>query len=107
MTFDGVSREICRGILIPVLFVITDLVRQVYPRKPKQVFLHVSPLLWQLLGSGAAAGGGGNAHLRQALGNLIASLYANMGQELIQVASQNSNVTPKMKSLLQDLIENP
>ncbi len=78
-----------------------------YPRKPKQIFLHVSPLLWHLLGSGAAAGGGGNAALRDATGGLVAVLHSHMGPELLHAASQNSSVTPRMKALLKELVNHP
>ncbi len=88
-------------------FCFVDLVTQVYTRKPKQVYLHVSPLLWHLLGSGAAAGGGGNALLRDATSGLIAALHSQMGADLMQSAAQNSSVTPRMKALLKDLIDNP
>ena len=100
-------KELWHSDILRIFVRVVDLTTQVYQRKPKQVFLHVSPLLWHLLGSGAAAGGGGNAQLRDATGGLIAALYSQMGPDLLQAASQNSSVTPRMKSLLKDLIENP
>ena len=68
--------------------------------------MHVLPLLWNLLaglsGSGSAAGAHG---LRQAASKLSLSLHACMGPALMEHASSNSNVTPKMKQLLQDMLE--
>ena len=85
-----------------------DLIGEVYPRKPKQVFTQVSPLLWQLLQSSASgSGAAGNAQLKQATSSMILSLYSQMGEELVQAANVNSKVTPKMKSVLEDIIEHP
>lgn len=80
---------------------VSVLVTQVYPRKPKQVVLHVLPLLWHLLGSVSSAA------LKASTGTLVQSLYACMGNSLTDHASSNSNVTPKMTQLLQDFIDNP
>ncbi|XP_064623563.1 TOG array regulator of axonemal microtubules protein 1-like isoform X2 [Lineus longissimus] len=82
------------------------LVTKVYPRKQKQVILHVLPLLWHLLGlTTAGSGAGSSGNIRTATNKLVSSLYLQMGQGLIETASTNTNVTPRALQLLQDIID--
>ncbi|XP_077995867.1 TOG array regulator of axonemal microtubules protein 1-like [Glandiceps talaboti] len=80
---------------------------KVYSRKQQSVTRYVLPVLWHLLsnttGSGAVPGGTGN--LRTATANLANSLYAIMGQSMIDVAQ--SNLTPRNLKTLQDMLESP
>jgi hypothetical protein len=87
-------------------FTLTDLVTKVYPRKQKQVILHVLPLLWHLLSMSSGTGAGSSGNLRTATNKLVNSLYLQMGQGLVETASTNTNVTPRALQLLQDLIDN-
>jgi len=85
------------------------LTNEVYPKKPKQVILHVLPLLWHLLGSTPSSGAvpGGTGNLRSAISALVQTLYSCMGQSLLDSANTTSNVTMRMKQTLQDMVENP
>ena len=81
-----------------------DLVTKVYPRKQQTVVRNVLPVLWYLLGnmtgSGAVPGGSGN--LRSATVVLANSLYAQMGEVLLQHAQ---NLPPRHVKTLKELIE--
>ncbi|KAL4238308.1 hypothetical protein ACF0H5_003020 [Mactra antiquata] len=87
--------------------VVADLVNRVYPKKQKQVSLHVLPLLWHLLGATNSSGAvqGGSSSLRTATGRLVTSLHIHMGSQLIERASSDPNVTPRHIQLLQELID--
>ncbi|PVD25713.1 hypothetical protein C0Q70_13373 [Pomacea canaliculata] len=79
---------------------------RVFERKPKQIVLHVLPLLWHLLGAtgvggGAGAGGG---ELRSATQQLASTLYSHMGQGLMDKANSEPSVTPRHLSVLSDLV---
>ncbi|XP_060604464.1 TOG array regulator of axonemal microtubules protein 1-like isoform X3 [Ruditapes philippinarum] len=86
---------------------VAELVNRVYPKKTKQVVLHVLPLLWHLLGATNSSGAvqGGSSSIRTATGKLVNSLHAHMGSQLIERASSDPNVTPRHIQLLQELIE--
>lgn len=86
---------------------VAELVIRVYPRKNKQVVLHVLPLLWHLLGATNSSGAiqGSSSSIRVATGRLVNALYQHMGHSLIERASSDPNVTPRHIQLLQDLIE--
>ena len=88
-------------------FSFPELVTRVYPKKQKQVILHVLPLLWHLLGATNSSGAvqGGSSSIRSATGKLVNALYAHMGNSLIDRASSDPNVTPRHIQLLQDLID--
>ena len=88
---------------------VADLVREVYPRKSKPVILHVLPLLWTLLASapGSGATPGASSAMRTAMTSLVNSLYSQMGPSLVDHASNNSSVTPRMHQTLQDMLDNP
>lgn len=79
---------------------------RVFERKPKQIVLHVLPLLWHLLGAtgvggGAGAGGG---ELRSATQQLASTLYSHMGQGLMDKANSEPSVTSRHLSVLSDLV---
>ena len=90
-------------------FLFSDLVTCVYSSRPRQVVLHVLPLLWHLLGtvtqSGATPGGTGN--LRISTNHLVHALLSQMGDSLVEHAKNQSSVTPRMTQCLQDMIDNP
>lgn len=94
-------------ILILCLSKISELVNRVYPKKTKQVVLHVLPLLWHLLGATNSSGAiqGGSSSIRTATGKLVNSLHSHMGTQLIERASSDPNVTPRHIQLLQELID--
>ncbi|BFZ12426.1 hypothetical protein BsWGS_15464 [Bradybaena similaris] len=84
------------------------LVERVYPRKQKQVVLHVLPLLWHLLGSmntSGAAVHGGNGDLRQAISLLASKLHDFMGQSLLEKASAEPSNTQRHLQMLQSLLD--
>lgn len=81
---------------------------RVYPRKQKQVVLHVLPLLWHLLGSmntSGAAVHGGSGDLRQATSLLASKLHDFMGQSLLEKASAEPSNTQRHLQMLQSLLE--
>ncbi|CAG5117603.1 unnamed protein product, partial [Candidula unifasciata] len=84
------------------------LVERVYPRKQKQVVLHVLPLLWHLLGSMNTSGAaihGGSGDLRQATSLLACKLHECMGQSLLEKASAEPTNTQRQLQMLQSLLE--
>ena len=85
----------------------SELVTRVYPKKQKQIILHVLPLLWHLLGATNSSGAvqGGSSSIRSATGKLVNALYTHMGNSLIDRASSDPTVTPRHIQLLQDLID--
>ncbi|XP_070179404.1 TOG array regulator of axonemal microtubules protein 1-like isoform X2 [Littorina saxatilis] len=75
---------------------------KVYDRKPKQVVLHVLPLLWHLL-NGPGVGPGSN-ELRQATAALASTLYDHMGQGLLDKATSEPTMTAKHINILNELL---
>ncbi|KAL3873542.1 hypothetical protein ACJMK2_036642 [Sinanodonta woodiana] len=86
---------------------VAELVDKVYPKKQKQVALHVLPLLWHLLGATNSSGAlqGGSSNIRTATTTLINVLHVHMGSTLIERAQAEPNVTQRHIQLLQELIE--
>ena len=82
----------------------SDLADRVYERKPKQIVLHVLPLLWHLLGVPGVGGGSGSGDLRSATANLAATLYDHMGQGLIDKANSDPNMTTRHINVLHELL---
>ena len=67
---------------------IKDLMPHVYTRKQKQVELHVLPTLWSLLNSvkGNSSSSGASS-LNAAVTKIVQSVYEQMGEQLIDRAS--------------------
>ncbi|KAK7488657.1 hypothetical protein BaRGS_00020110 [Batillaria attramentaria] len=80
------------------------LVDRVYERKPKQVVLHVLPLLWHLLGVHGVGGGQGSGDLRSATAQLASTLHLHMGQGLMDKANSDPNITTRHLNILNELI---
>jgi hypothetical protein len=83
--------------LIPIL----------YPRKQKQVELHVLPCLWILLNSvkgNTNATNSGASFLNSAVQKLAINMYEQMGEQLIEKATNNSNVTNRNLELLKEML---
>ena len=81
-----------------------DLVDRVYDRKPKQIVLHVLPLLWHLLNMPGVRGGSGSGELRSATADLAGKLYDHMGQGLLDKASSEPNMTARHINILNELL---
>lgn len=84
----------------------SDLVRELYPRKPQMVEQKVLPLLWHLLGastnSGTVHGRGGS--VRAATATLCQALYDHMGPALAEcAASQPTSTHKSLNELLNSL----
>uniref|UniRef100_A0A8V5G2Q4 Uncharacterized protein n=1 Tax=Melopsittacus undulatus TaxID=13146 RepID=A0A8V5G2Q4_MELUD len=83
---------------------LADIVRELYPRKPKSVEQKVLVVLWHLLGnmtnSGSLPGTGGN--IRAATAKLSKALFAQMGPRLLTCAAAQS---PHIKKTLEELLE--
>lgn len=83
----------------------------VYQRKQKQVELHVLPLLWLLLnqikGGNSSSTTNGSSSLNVAVTRLIQSVYEQMGEYLLEKASNSSSVSARNLELLKDLITTP
>ncbi|XP_033917662.1 TOG array regulator of axonemal microtubules protein 1-like isoform X1 [Melopsittacus undulatus] len=83
---------------------LADIVRELYPRKPKSVEQKVLVVLWHLLGnmtnSGSLPGTGGN--IRTATAKLSKALFAQMGPRLLTCAAAQS---PHIKKTLEELLE--
>ncbi|XP_076464551.1 TOG array regulator of axonemal microtubules protein 1-like isoform X2 [Babylonia areolata] len=77
---------------------------RVYPRKPKQIVLHVLPLLWHLLAAPGVAGGSGSGELRSAVTGLASSLWDHMGQGLIDKANSDPNMAARHVSVLHEVL---
>lgn len=82
------------------------LTSRVYDRKPKQVVLHVLPLLWHLLNQPGVGGGSIAGDLRSATATLVASLYDHMGQGLIDKAGSEPAMTPRHVNIINELLQN-
>lgn len=86
---------------------VSDLVTDLYPRKPNMVEQKVLPLLWHLLGTSAHSGTihGRGGSVRGATVNLCQALYAQMGHSLTEcAASQPTNVHKSFNEVLRTLI---
>lgn len=84
---------------------VTELVKELYSRKPQLVEQKVLPLLWHLLGtssnSGTIHGRGGS--VRGATNNLCQALHLHMGPALLESASsQPSNIYQSLNDILKN-----
>ena len=85
-------------------FLILDLIPHVYSRKQKQVELHVLPTLWSLLNSIKGNSSSSGTPLNHSITKLIQNLYEQMGEQLIERASNSSSVSSRNLELLRELI---
>lgn len=83
----------------------TGLVPDVYERKPKQVTMHVLPLLWHLLATSSKSGAAGSADLRQATSKLTTTLHVAMGDSLMEAAQISPGMTSHLVQQLQDMLD--
>lgn len=94
-----------------IIYKLADLMPHVYQRKQKQVELHVLPLLWLLLnqikGGNSSSTTNGSSSLNIAVTRLIQSVYEQMGEYLLERASNSSSVSARNLELLKDLITTP
>lgn len=76
-----------------------------YQRKQKQVDLHILPALWQLLNSvkGNTLSAGVNS-MNFSITKLVMSLYEQMGEQLIEKASNNSSVSARNLETLKQIM---
>ncbi|CAF0703596.1 unnamed protein product [Brachionus calyciflorus] len=90
-----------------IIFKLADLVGRVFSRKQKQVEMHILPALWQLLNSvkGNTTSSGVNS-LNGSISSLVLSLYEQMGEQLIDKASNSSSVSSRNLELLKQMITN-
>lgn len=84
-------------------FCVSDIVMELYQRKPHATEQKVLVVLWHLLGnmtnSGSLPGAGGN--IRTATAKLSKALFTQMGQNLLnQAASQPSHIKKSLEELL-------
>uniref|UniRef100_A0A8V5FYR5 Uncharacterized protein n=1 Tax=Melopsittacus undulatus TaxID=13146 RepID=A0A8V5FYR5_MELUD len=106
----NVIQALCQHLVLIVLnskfkeLFFPDIVRELYPRKPKSVEQKVLVVLWHLLGnmtnSGSLPGTGGN--IRTATAKLSKALFAQMGPRLLTCAAAQS---PHIKKTLEELLE--
>ena len=90
-------------------FYVSDIVTELYQRKPHATEQKVLVVLWHLLGnmtnSGSLPGAGGN--IRAATAKLSKVLFTQMGQNLLnQAASQPSHIKKSLEELLDMTIWN-
>lgn len=87
-------------------FTFLELVEHEYKIKPKQIEMHILPLLLHLLNcvNGSGTVQGGSCSLRQATTNLISALSQQMGPSLMEKFSQLVDVTPRHQQYLQDIM---
>lgn len=87
-----------------VLSLHSELVVELYPRKPHAVEQKVLVVLWHLLGnmtnSGSLPGAGGN--IRAATAKLSKALFAQMGQNLLIHATSQP---PHIKRTLEEFLD--
>lgn len=90
------------------MFNLLDVISNVYSRKQKQIELHVLPTVWVLLNSikGSTTSSGANS-LNASITKLVQSLYEQMGDQLIERASNSSAVPARNLEILKELIANP
>ena len=82
------------------------MIPHVYSRKQKQVELHVLPTLWSLLNS--IKGNtliSSSTSLNGSVQKLALNLFEQMGDQLIERASNSSNVSARNLELLKELIK--
>ena len=77
----------------------------VYERKPKQVEMHVLPLLCQLLNMSTMSGAAGNSDVRRATVYLANNLFAVMGDSLYNALSSKDGMNSRLMQQLQDMID--
>lgn len=84
---------------------IKDLIPHVCGRKQKQVELHILPTLWMLLNSikGNTLMSSGTS-LNGSVQKLAVNLFEQMGEQLIERASNSSSVSARNLELLKELI---
>ncbi|KAF4083803.1 hypothetical protein AMELA_G00121500 [Ameiurus melas] len=85
---------------------VAELVRELYPHKPKLVKQKALPLLWHLLGSSCKSGTvhDRSSTMRGATTNLCQALHAHMGPMLLnQAASQPPNIFKSLNVILHTL----
>ena len=76
-----------------------------YSRKQKQVELHVLPTLWSLLNSVKGNVSATNAgSLNGAIQKLSQNLYQQMGDNLIEKASNSSSVSKRNLEILKEFL---
>ena len=89
----------------------SDLIPHVYQRKQKQVELHILPLLWSLLnpvkGGNSSSTTNGVSALNVSVTRLVQSVYEQMGEQLIDRATNSSAVSARNLELLKELITTP
>ena len=83
-----------------------DLIPLVYSRKQKQIELHVLPTLWSLLNQvkGNSTNFNSSSSLNAAITRLVQNLYEQMGEQLIDRASNSSAVSGRNLELLKELV---
>ncbi len=89
-------------------FNIKDLIPLVYSRKQKQIELHVLPTLWSLLNQvkGNSTNFNSSSSLNAAITRLVQNLFEQMGEQLIDRASNSSAVSGRNLELLKELVSN-
>jgi hypothetical protein len=82
------------------------LIPLVYSRKQKQIELHVLPTLWSLLNQvkGTSTNFNSSSSMNSAITRLIQNLYEQMGEQLIERASNSSAVSGRNLELLKELV---
>ncbi|RMZ95708.1 hypothetical protein BpHYR1_050751 [Brachionus plicatilis] len=88
-----------------IILKLSDLVSKVYQRKQKQVDMHILPALWQILNlvKGNTMSAGINS-LNFSITKLVMSLYEQMGEQLIEKASNNSSVSTRNLETLKQIL---
>ncbi|KAG9268226.1 TOG array regulator of axonemal microtubules protein 1 isoform X1 [Astyanax mexicanus] len=84
---------------------VTELAKELYPRKPQLVEQKVLPLLWHLLGTSGNSGTihGRSGSVRGATNNLCQALHLHMGPALLDCASsQPSNIHQSLNDILKN-----
>ncbi|XP_034015371.1 TOG array regulator of axonemal microtubules protein 1 [Thalassophryne amazonica] len=77
---------------------VSDLVKELYSRRPQMVEQKVLPLLWHLLSTSTCSG---TIHVRGATAKLCHALYLQMGPGLMEcAASQSANVHKSLTDIL-------
>lgn len=75
---------------------VSELVTELYPRKPQLVEQKVLPLFWKLLGSS-----GNSGSIKMAAAKLAEALHTHMGRALVEcAASQPANIQCDLNELL-------
>jgi hypothetical protein len=85
---------------------VSDLIPRVHQR---QVTAQVLPFLWYLLreivGGGGTSGGGRSSKLRKPVANFVTVLDSVLGPELRSAAAYSADVSPGMRGLLDEMID--